>query len=41
MASATKQTNLIRNKKKRTQGQRRKRDNRNKGTTPKFAIHQK
>lgn len=41
MASATKHTRLVRNKKKRTQGKRRKAKNRNKGSTPKFAVHQK
>jgi hypothetical protein len=41
MASPTKRTNLIRNTKKKNQGQRRKKANRNKGTTPKFAVHVK
>lgn len=39
MASRTKRTRLIRNKKKKNKGLRRKKLNRNKGSTPKFAIH--
>lgn len=39
MASATKQTNLIRKTKQAKKGQRRKKALRNKGSTPKFAIH--
>lgn len=40
MASATKQTNLIRKTKKAKQGARRKKTLRNKGSTPKFSINQ-
>lgn len=40
MASSTKQTKLVRKTKKATQGKRRKKMLRNKGSTPKFAIHQ-
>ncbi len=41
MASSTKQTTLIRKTKKAKQGKRRKTEERNKGTTPKFAVHTK
>jgi hypothetical protein len=40
MASPTRITRLNRKTKKAKQGARRKKDIRNKGTTPKFAIHQ-
>lgn len=40
MASNTKQTRIIRKNKKKKVGTRRKAEDRNKGTTPKFAIHQ-
>ena len=39
MASPTKRSNLIRKTKKAKQGLRRKKAVRNKGTTPKFAVH--
>ncbi len=41
MASATKQTRLIRKTKKANKGKRRKKEIRNKGSTPKFAVHTK
>jgi len=40
MASNTKQLKAIRKNKKTKMGTRRKAANRNKGTTPKFAVHQ-
>ena len=39
MASNTKQTKIIRKNKRKKAGAKRKAENRNKGTTPKFAIH--
>jgi len=39
MASNTRKTKVIRNKKKANKGKRRKKTDRNKGSTPKFAIH--
>ncbi len=39
MASATRRTELQRKAKKAKQGTRRKKKNRNKGSTPKFAVH--
>jgi hypothetical protein len=41
MASRTGKTRNIRNKKKATKGKWRKKQEQNKGTTPKFPIHQK
>ena len=40
MASNTKQLRVIRKNKKKAMGKKRKAANKNKGTTPKFAIHQ-
>lgn len=40
MASPTRKTELVRKSKIAKKGQRRKKELRNKGTTPKFAIHQ-
>lgn len=39
MASPTRKTELKRQAKKTAQGKRRKKNLRNKGTTPKFAVH--
>jgi hypothetical protein len=39
MASATRKTELVRKANKTKKGKRRKKALRNKGTTPKFAIH--
>jgi hypothetical protein len=39
MASPTRKTELVRKAKATKQGQRRKKALRNKGTTPKFAVH--
>ena len=39
MASNTKQTKVIRKNKKKKMGAKRKAENRNKGTTPKFSVH--
>lgn len=39
MASSTKKTKLIRKTKKANKGKRRKKTLRNKGSTPKFAVH--
>ena len=41
MASPTRKTELKRQKKKTKQGKRRKKMERNKGSTPKFSVHQK
>lgn len=41
MGSKTKQTRIIRKNKEASTGKRRKAANKNKGTTPKFAIHEK
>jgi len=41
MASRTAKTSMVRNKKKSKQGVRRKKKDRNKGSTPKFAVHTK
>jgi hypothetical protein len=40
MASPTRKSELKRQKKKSKQGQRRKKTERNKGSTPKFKVHQ-
>ena len=40
MASPTRKTELKRNSKKSKQGKRRKKTIRNKGSTPKFKVHQ-
>jgi hypothetical protein len=40
MGSKTKKTRIIRKNKVKAAGKKRKAANRNKGTTPKFAIHQ-
>lgn len=41
MASPTRKTELKRLRKKSKQGKRRKKTEQNKGSTPKFAVHQK
>lgn len=41
MASPTRKTELKRLRKKSKQGKRRKKAEQNKGSTPKFAVHQK
>lgn len=40
MASRTKKTESVRKRKAKTSGSKRKAADRNKGTTPKFAVHQ-